>query len=176
MKTTRSIYSNRTDVFHGFTLMEVVIALLVTAVTIPLLFAALGASAQSRQDMAADTSSAWIAKDACRHLLHHWENDPSATESNPDSHATPALVLLYSNDGIFLTESSVAELDRPCGFPEAFFVVALYASPHTTENIAAPALPLAEISIHIAYPAKAPPANRERLYYQTVSTRKGSLE
>ena len=176
MKTMRSICSNGTfgGVFRGFTVMEVVIALLVTAVTIPLLLGALGASAQSLRHMAADTTSAWIARDACRHLRHHWENAPSITEPDLDGHAKPALVLLYTHDATLLTEGSEAELNRPCDLPEAFFVVALYAGPHVSENGAAPELPLAEVSIHIAYPAKAFPADRERLYYQTIRTTKGS--
>lgn len=176
MKITRSIFSNRN--FHclrrAFTLMEVVIALLVTALTIPLLLGALGTSAQSRQDMAADTTSAWIARNARDEFLRKWEQDGTLVEPIPEGRATtPALVLLYSSDGALLAQGSGNELHHPCHLPDAFFVAAIYATPHLPGNGTATEFPLAAVSMRVAYPAKAPAPDRERLYYQSVSMRKG---
>jgi|AntRauTorckE6833_2_1112554.scaffolds.fasta_scaffold05612_6 type II secretory pathway pseudopilin PulG len=171
----RSLPSNRNLFFQtcGFTLMEVVIALLVTAITIPLLLSALGASAESGQDMAADTAAAWIARDARRVLLGKWENDFSPITSDQEGPAAPELVLLYTKDGTLLSEGSGDELEYRSDYPKAFFVVGVHVSPYIPEEGDAPELPLATLSIQISYPAKASPPDRQQFHYQTVTTRKG---
>lgn len=156
---------------RGFTLMEVVIALLVTAITIPLILGALGATAQSRQDATADTTAAWIARDFRSQLLLKWED--TALSHDEDNPTTTALVLLYSKDGALLSEASQDELEDPFGFPQAFFVAAAHVAIHQPTESAAPKLPLANLSIEISYPAKASLSDRQRLYYQTISTGKG---
>ena len=166
---------------RGMTLMEVVIAIGVVAMVIPLFLAMTNSANDSRRHAEADTRAAWLAREVKQEILAAWATPPR------DSHfggpltfpafATEAAaeVLAYDSEGRFLAKGGTADLNGRSNIPNATYLVAVHAVAHQPPGAAPGANPLSLVSIRVLHPAKAPPSARRSYPYNFISTRQGTL-
>ena len=164
---------------QGMTLMEVVIAIGVVAVVIPMILAALGNATGSRRNAEADTHSAWLAKEARRQVIANWagyQSDVGSTLDFPTfgTEAEPQ-VLVYNSDGEFLSEGSSSDLSGSSSINKAAYIVTVYGETHTPPNLTGTTDSMSLLHIRVLYPAKSQPAKRNTYRYNLITPKEGIL-
>jgi hypothetical protein len=140
------------------------------AFSVPLILTATGGAHRSRQEMEADTRSAWIASDVKRRIIHGWTDFGSyrhrETELVFPSTEIPKSTMewLYDRQGLLIAEN----------IEKAAYLVSVEATPYFTAQYHSDFSPLARVKINIRYPAEAPANRQKKLTYQFVSNRYGS--
>lgn len=192
---------------RGLTLMEVVIAIAVMAISVPLVFTATTSANSSRRSAEADTRSVWLARETQREIITKWSDEPSISgqsiittpfgfpqnsptgEASGDGPGPFTKVLIFGNEGAFISEGSTQDLDAPSLIPGATYLLALHAEPYTPPGIAPTASQpaLAKVTIDVLSPATAPPGTpsidgrpgepgkRSLHRYTFITTRQGLL-
>lgn len=152
---------------RGTTLTEVVIAISVIAFSVPLILGATGGAHQSRQEVEADTRSAWIVSDVKRRIVNDWS---SATQHSEAALIFPSMETPKSSIHMFYDQQgSLIEQDNE----KAAYLVTVEASPYVQTEHHSDISPMALVIIKIQHPAKASPDKQKKLTYQFVSTRYG---
>ncbi len=152
---------------RGLTLMEAVIALGVIAFAVPLIVAASSQSSKTRVSAEADTRSAWLAQDLQRQLIDSWNDRQTiafATKPQfPDfSTASSPTVLIYDNDGALLQSGTTQEFTNGSSNPKASYIVTIYGTGATPNNLTTAEKNLSKVTISIENPAKAKAPIRNR--------------
>ncbi|MGJ8634920.1 MAG: hypothetical protein ACSHX7_13465 [Luteolibacter sp.] len=169
--------------------MEVVIAIGVVAVVIPLILSALGSASGSRRNAEADTRSAWLAKEVQRDILRNWaKTDNGWTDSGvsviDEDLDFPVIakedapkVLIYDSEGEFLQEGEVSNLESGIQVKDAAYVVSVYSEIPTDVNgdLIGPVDGLALLRIEVQYPARSKPEKRTTYHYHIMTPREGVL-
>ena len=168
---------------RGMTLMEVVIAIGVVAFVVPIILAATASSAKSRMNAEADTRSAWLAKEVHRQILSKLADPVRESVITTDigfpvfgSESDP-IVLAYDNDGSFLEEGGISDIDSPSLIPKAAYLVAIHGEAHSPPNLSAASspIPLSLVHIRILHTAKSAPGKRSVLRYRLLTYRQSPL-
>lgn len=155
---------------RGVTLVEMILAVAVLAVAIPLVFAALAGAGKSATAAAAETASTWIVPACIAELEAARTGKSRYIPSIADQPSFPPpgeiRALSFSRHGELLGKLDPAEYDRgsPTAVPRpVFYLVRITAS--------ATALPLAPavraVQLTLEYPASAPASRRQKLHYYT---------
>lgn len=153
----------------GMTLSEVVVAIAIISISIPLLLVALGSAYQSRMRAEIDTRSAWLVRDVQRQILSHWSESSSQLDEekrfafpsvlSPES----SMQLSYRKDGTLNSDDT----------GQAVYMVSVEAKTYPSA-INHPGSPtLAMIRITIQHPANASPRRQQKSTYQYLTTRGG---
>lgn len=155
---------------RGFTLLEACVTLGVIALTVPLILAATSLSARTRMNAEADTRSAWLARTVQEELTDAWRNQPTTLfPSKPAfpnfaSAAEPEL-LLFDQDGNFLTRGSVNDHANGSSHNKAVYLLSLHTTEHKPANILSNQNDLTRVEITVTHPARAPLAKRTTFSY-----------
>lgn len=162
----------------GLTLMEVVVALGVIAVTVPIILTATVAATGTRASAEADTRSAWLAKEVQRQIIANWDSTEISEISTdltfPEfaSSAAP-IVLLYDGNGEFLVEGGAQDLVAPSTVNRAAYLVTFYGESYVPQNLTGSADVLSLLRMEVLHPAKAAPESRNAFRYHLLTPEGG---
>ena len=165
---------------QGMSLMEVVIAIGVVAVVIPLIFAATGSAGTSRRNAEADTRSAWIANEVRQEIVlswgEHYAESVFGRRLNFPELARKAApeILIYDSKGQFLTKGNADDLSSSNEIPDAAYLVSIYAEQYDPPHLPANKGDLCILRIRIIHPAKARPSSRSSYRYNLITSQQGT--
>jgi type II secretory pathway pseudopilin PulG len=155
----------------GFSLMEVVIAIGVLAVTLPLVFAVMVRSSQSTVAAQAETRCAWIIPACINEIMSAYDGKSSCLPTLTRNQQFPLdgdiLALAFAGDGHLIgsveRESYTAGIKQLTGQPVRYIV-----SIHATHTQPQPATsPMLNLRLTLEYPSVAAQANRRKLDFHT---------
>lgn len=156
----------------GMTLMEIMVAIAIIAFTVPLIFAALGASSESRRSSDNETRAAWLAERVDDDVARGWAGEGlffSGELSYPDfGQAGDERIFGFDRAGDFRRAVTAAEWRDGVQEKGLIYVVKVRG-----EKFSSPDLPgefLSKVEVVAAAPAVAPDSERKKLFYHTLKS------
>ncbi|MEO7097913.1 MAG: hypothetical protein ABI162_01030 [Luteolibacter sp.] len=152
-------------------MIEVIIAVGVLAVAIPLVFGALAESGKSGMSSEAETRSTWIVPACMDEIRASREGHPQYFSSTTTGQIFPPAgdvwALAFSQEGKPIGKVTKALYDR--GTKEINGTKILYLASISTESqpVTAEATPMLKTRISLEYPAAAPAEKRQKLDFFT---------
>lgn len=156
----------------GLTLMETVIAIAIIAVTVPLIFAALGASGESRRSADDETRAAWLAKRVDDDVARGWADEGLFFERKlayPQfGQADDERIFGFDREGDFRRVVTAAEWRE--GVKERGLVTVVKVSGTAYLPSELPGEELSKVEVVVAGPAVSPDEQRKKLSYYTLKS------
>lgn len=154
------------------TLMETVIAISIIAVTVPLIFAALGASSQSRRYSGDETRAAWIAEQISDDVARAWRGEGMYLEGTlayPDfGQGGDAVVLGFDEEGVFSRTLAAGAWESGVQGGNEVYLVKVVGQGYAPPDL--PGETLSKVSVEVSAPAVAPLSERKNLGFHTLKT------
>lgn len=156
----------------GLTLMEVVVALAVMAIALPLILSASVVAMRTRGHAEADTRSAWLARQIQRELWQAWSGQaspifPRKPTVSVSAQEETAEILLFDREGNYLKRGELWDLREGTSENSAAYLVRLHAMlPPSSNSSAFDSNKLVLIELWVEHSARAPQHKRSAQSYR----------